>query len=166
MCHNDKDMERWKPVVGCEEWYEVSDQGSVRRIKPGPGARVGHVLKPKTHSNGYPFVMLSIYGKVTSIDVHRLVAKAFVPNPHDKPEVNHKDGNKKNNAVANLEWTTSSHNKIHAVKTGLRKTKLNPDQVVMIRESTDTDSSLAVRFGVSPALVNFIKNRVYYRHVG
>lgn len=158
-------MEIWKPVDEFTGWYEVSSLGRIRRIKAAPGARVGRILRLKKHKNGYPFVILCVDGITYTRDIHRVVAKAFVANPASLPEVNHKDGTKSNNASDNLEWSTSSHNKVHALKTGLRKTKLNPEQIVAIRASVDTDLSLSAHYGVSPALINFVKNRVYYKHV-
>lgn len=65
-------------------------------------------------------VNLYIKGRVSQQRVHRLVAQAFIPNPENKPEVNHKDGNKENNDISNLEWNTSKENTNHAIKTGLR----------------------------------------------
>lgn len=67
----------------------------------------------------YQKCVLKINGKPTMKYIHRLVAEAFIPNPDNKPEVNHKDGNKLNNNVSNLEWVTLSENRLHAYKTGL-----------------------------------------------
>ena len=106
----------------------------------------GRIWSNKTHrfmkqcSNGrYMKVALCIKGKLKQFLVHRLVAKAFVPNPENKREVNHIDGNKTNNKVSNLEWVTARENQIHAVKTGLKKHgtdlwngKFNKEQVVDI----------------------------------
>lgn len=74
-------------------------------------------LKGAAHSNGY--VVISIKGKKHFL--HRLIAETFIPNPNGLPEVNHKDGNKKNNHFKNLEWVTRSENQQHALSTGLRK---------------------------------------------
>lgn len=87
----------WKPVVGYEGYYEVSNTGLVRRIK-------GNILKPKIEKNGYVRYHLSQNGKAKTILAHRIVALAFIPNPNNYPTVNHKDENKENNQVDNLEW--------------------------------------------------------------
>ena len=70
---------------------------------------------------GYVFVMFNINGKSYRKTVHRIVAKSFIPNPENKEQVNHIDGNKQNNNISNLEWNTRSENMQHAYKTGLNK---------------------------------------------
>ena len=82
------------------------------------------LLKPSC-SNGYAKVFISQEGKRKYPMVHRLVAEKFLPNPEKKPCVNHKDGNKLNNSVENLEWVTHSENTRHAIKMGLCKPTLN-----------------------------------------
>lgn len=72
-------------------------------------------------NKGYLRVRLYIEGRRPTIKVHRAVAKAFIPNPENKPEVNHKDGNKENNRVDNLEWSTPGENTAHAYNTGLKE---------------------------------------------
>ena len=109
-------QEIWKPISGYDGLYEVSNIGNVRSIKKGI------ILKPATNKFGYQIVGLSKNGKRKEGKVHRLVAKAFIDNPDNKKQVNHKDGNKKNNSVDNLEWVTNQENVIHAFKTGVRKT--------------------------------------------
>lgn len=78
-------------------------------------------LKPSLDKHGYHVIHLSKKGKLFWFRVHRLVAQVFIENQYNKPEVNHKDGNKSNNSVNNLEWVTSSENKYHAFKHGLNK---------------------------------------------
>ena len=111
--------EIWKDV---ENGYQVSSLGNVRSLdrehkqKAKQGSWSLHPYKGQNlaqieHRNGYLFV--SINGKARSI--HRMVADAFIPNPEQKPYINHKDGNKKNNTVQNLEWCTAKENSRHAV---------------------------------------------------
>lgn len=120
-------MEIWKPVVGLEGKYEVSDEGNVRsvdRFITGIDGvrqhRKGKMLSVHYNHKGYNRVQL---GKQGSIVVHQIVAKAFIPNPNNKPQVNHIDGNKENNSVDNLEWVTLQENMEHAKKHGLLNTK-------------------------------------------
>ncbi len=117
-----------KAIQGYEGSYAVTVDGSVhslpRRVLGRDGVSYpvsGRVLKPAPNKDvGYLEVSLWKNGEGTSFYVHRLVAQAFIPNPLGLPEVNHKDGNRHNNAVSNLEWVTSSENSHHAVATGLR----------------------------------------------
>lgn len=105
-----------KEAVGFEGLYFVADDGSVYN---------SNMRKHKPHVHpvtGYSQQVLRKDGKQHMRYTHRLVAEAFIPNPDHLPEVNHKDGNKLNNAVSNLEWTNRSSNMRHAYHTGLRPT--------------------------------------------
>lgn len=123
--------EQWLPVVGYEGTYEISDMGSVRRTGKsarngngrGGGARIGRHLKQHTVNGGYLVVQLWQDGKPKTCLVHRLVAAAFLDSAPDSREVNHKDGNKRNNSLDNLEYVTHSENNTHAYRTGLRQAK-------------------------------------------
>ena len=113
--------ETWKDIDGFEGYYQVSNQGRVRSFAKSWYTEP-LILKQHINADGYANVYLSWAGKgkkVTTYKVHRLVAQAFIPNPLNKREVNHIDGDKKNNAVWNLEWVTSSENSRHATITGL-----------------------------------------------
>ena len=85
-------------------------------------------LKPQKNKNGYLKVRVNIEGKKMSFSIHREVAKAFIPNPENKPQVNHIDGNKGNNCVDNLEWCTNQENVNHAMRNGLWKNNLKASQ--------------------------------------
>lgn len=115
--------EIWKPVVGYEGLYEVSNTGKVRsleRINTVGRRGIGRELRQYLLPQGYLDVSLSSRGKISHKRVHRLVADAFCENPDSKDEVNHKDGNKQNNTASNLEWCTKSENMIHAYQKGLQ----------------------------------------------
>ena len=99
--------------------YEVSTLGNVRNIGSG------RVLRPIKTKNGYLQVNLCKDGKHFMRYVHRLIASVFIPNPDNKPCVNHIDGDKHNNRVENLEWCSHSENMKHAFKTGLAKVTEN-----------------------------------------
>ena len=93
--------------------YTIREDGEVR-------SRFGRVIKQQIDVPGYARVELWKNGKGRKYLVHRLLAKAFIPNPDSKPQVNHIDGDKSNNALTNLEWVTQSENQIHAYRTGLQ----------------------------------------------
>lgn len=84
-------------------------------------SRFGRVVKPEVTRNGYVRVELSQNGRGRKYLLHRLLAKAFIANPGNRPHVNHIDGNKANNALSNLEWTTQSENQKHAYRLGLQR---------------------------------------------
>lgn len=120
-------MEKIKRVKGYEKLYSVSSTGrvlaNIKTINGNNGAKIhrGEIeLKPALDGK-YLFVVLQNNGSKKHKKVHRLVAENFIPNPLNKPIVNHIDGNKLNNSVENLEWVTASENSQHAVNTGLRK---------------------------------------------
>lgn len=113
-------MENWRPVPHHEE-YEVSDLGRVRRAAPGRKTFVGKVLRPQQVGTGYRAVALTKNGKARQMYVHRLVMLAFVGQPPPRHEVNHRDGDKANNALANLEYVTRSENNNHAFASGLAR---------------------------------------------
>lgn len=99
--------------------YVIYDNGMIFSKKRGI------FLKIHSDKKGYQVVGLTINGKQVTKRVHRLVANAFIPNPENKPQVNHIDKNKSNNDVSNLEWVTASENMIHALKDKKRKKKNN-----------------------------------------
>lgn len=113
--------------------YEISDIGRVRTIahilyrKNGRRHTVKQTyLQPAEDGKGYLRVGLSINGKNTTHKVHRLVAECFIPNPENKPEVNHRFGKKWDNRATELEWATQSQNVQHAFDTGLSKPNYGP----------------------------------------
>ena len=109
--------EYWKPVVGYEGHYQVSNWGRVksfdRWVKSRNGSVrfcKGRILKPVTNDRGYLCVELWKNNKRKSCKVHRLVAEAFIPNPYNLPMINHRDEDKTNNRVENLEWCDAKYN--------------------------------------------------------
>lgn len=106
-------MEEWRPVVGYEGLYEVSNTGRVRSVDRYDNRncfRKGKVLSPGKNTKGYLSVVLNCNGKRKTITVHRLVAEAFLLNPDNLPEVNHRDEDKTNNRVDNLEFCDHKYN--------------------------------------------------------
>lgn len=125
-------QEEWRDIIGFDGKYQVSNLGNVKstdRYYKQANAKTseyehiykGKVLTPFYTKWGYKRIGLSQNGKVKFYTIHKLVAETFIPNPENLPCVNHKDGNKENNNVNNLEWCTYQDNNRHARKTGLNK---------------------------------------------
>jgi predicted DNA-binding protein YlxM (UPF0122 family) len=118
--------EVWKSLSGIVEYgenYEVSNNGNVKHINSK------NPLKGRPNPKGYLEVALYNNGKRRDYRVHRLVALAFIPNPEDKPQVNHKNGKKQCNYDWNLEWATNQENQLHAYANDLHSAKLGEDNI-------------------------------------
>lgn len=117
----------WKDIPEYEGLYQVSNLGEVKSLSKNRNAFNSYyvskerILKPALNDSGYKIVVLTKNKKPKSLRIHRLVALAFIDNLENKPQVNHKDGNKTNNNVENLEWCTNGENGKHAYKLGLKK---------------------------------------------
>jgi hypothetical protein len=108
-------MEVWRDVPGYEGLYQVSNLGRIKRLFCNGNE---NFLQGKHDKDGYITVILSRKQTKKYCRLHRLIAKAFIPNPGGKAEVNHKDRNKRNNEVSNLEWVTPAENTRHCIDTG------------------------------------------------
>ena len=106
-------METWKDIPGTNGEYKISNYGKVMTTK------TGRILTPSIDARGYERVSLFKMDRTRRYKVHRLVAITFIPNPDGKKQVNHKDGNKRNNNVDNLEWVTNEENMHHSRENGL-----------------------------------------------
>ena len=116
--------EIWKPIKGYEQYYEVSNLGRIKSLArnvywKNRANRINSrydeekIIVPDVMKNGYIRIKFRVNGDVKQKTVHRVVAEAFIPNPENKPCINHKDGDRKNNKVENLEWCTYSENNLH-----------------------------------------------------
>lgn len=110
-------MEEWKSIPGYEGLYEISSYGRVKSLdryvkvkSKSYRLQKGKMLSPIKNKYGYLQVFLCCNGKYKIISVHRLVAEAFIPNPDNLPIINHKDEDKSNNCVENLEWCSHRYN--------------------------------------------------------
>ncbi|MBR3208840.1 MAG: HNH endonuclease [Bacilli bacterium] len=117
---------KWKIIPNTDGKYAVSDCGEVKNLKPHY-EKNPYIINPNQGKDGYLQVSIIINGARRTYTVHRLVALMFIPNPMFYKEVNHKDGNKANNCVDNLEWCTRSQNMTHAFAMGLKKNKTGAD---------------------------------------
>lgn len=159
-------MEEWRDVIGYEEYFRISSYGQLF------SKRSGKILKQNTTKTGRKTVATRIggrTGKAICFKIHRLVAEAFIPNPDNKPQVNHKDGNPANNHKDNLEWTTAQENVQHAYSTGLNEglradlspiAKLTQELADEIRKEYYTSKisqrKLAEKYGVSKTTIQNI----------
>lgn len=164
--------EIWKPIEGYEGLFEVSDRGNVRSLdKYDRNGRFwkGKTLSKNVVSSGYHRVVLCVNNCSKHMYVHRLVADAFIPNPENKETVNHKDGDKTNNAVDNLEWATQGENIKHSFRElGHKKSraqlgkphvlrKLTDEQADAIRSDKRSCRLIAEEYGVHPETIRNIK---------
>lgn len=116
--------EIWKDVVEFEGLYQVSNYGRIKSLSNRSNHKEQIIMKQNINNKGYMQLTLCKNRKQITKKVHRIVAEAFIPNPNNLPQVNHKDGNKQNNNVDNLEWCTNSYNQLHANKMGLNKHRI------------------------------------------
>ncbi len=129
----------------------------------------GHIVKPQKNGKGYLRVCI---GKKLMF-VHRLVAEKYIDNPENKPQVNHKDGNKENNSVENLEFVTNQENRNHAIINGLHKygekcsySKLKEKDVIYILNNTNlSNKELSKKFNISPSTICDIKSGRTWKHL-
>jgi hypothetical protein len=166
-------MEIWKEIEGYETLYKVSDQGNVFSIR-----RNKELIKTD-HCKGYFKVKLCDFaGNVKTMKVHRLVALAFLIKNENKPQVNHKDGNKKNNKVTNLEWVNNQENSHHAAKNGLLgDVKGNKNGMAILNEEIVKEIrfeyanniantvELAKKYKISRPAISMIINRKTWTHI-
>ena len=115
-------IEIWKSVVGFEGHYEISNLGSVRSLKNNKP----YTLKINRHKDGYCYVMLCKDKTRKNLKIHRLVAKAFIPNPENKPTVNHINHVRHCNFVWNLEWATYDEQIWDAIRFGSHENSIAP----------------------------------------
>jgi hypothetical protein len=175
--------ENWKPVPDWGEFYEVSDHGRVKSLarrmidKKGlPWLREASILNTSVTVRGYPTVSLQAPGRPRwCVTVHRLVASAFIPNPDGLPFVNHKDSDRTNNSVSNLEWCTHQENVAHAKAAGRltgrprghisEKRGFTDDEIRQVRAlklKGISEREIADKFGVGPTDINYIvKGKTY-----
>ncbi len=175
-------MEIWLDVIGYEGSYQVSNFGNIkslsRKVKCNSSYRIINeiILRPKPDKDGYLKVVLCVDNKRKTVSIHRIQAIAFIPNPKNKPCVNHIDGVKFNNILSNIEWATFSENSIHAHRNGLLRfqkgvsshySKLTEKEVLEIREmkSIRTQEEIAALYNVCRANISHIFSRKTWDHI-
>lgn len=158
-------IEIWKTIKSKENNYQISNLGNIRNIK-----RNFKILKCKKNTDSYKNVVID--KKIYSI--HRLVALYFIKNSDNKPQVNHKDGNKLNNNINNLEWVTISENIKHAYQNNLIKRKYNKNNKLNIWDIKFIKAwlklgykhkDIANKFNVSRSAITDINCNRRWRHI-
>lgn len=167
----ENEIEIWKPVVGYEGIYEVSSLGRIRSLprivkSRSPNGRLmkGKIRKPNFRSHGY--IQFNLYDKenknFAARNLHRIIAMAFIPNPENKPEVNHIDANPSNNSLSNLEWVTHKENIVHAVKIGLlRDQKGQKNNMVVLSD----DDVIKIKTMLKNGLTYYKIHENFFSHV-
>ncbi|AHJ87154.1 putative HNH homing endonuclease [Bacillus phage BCP8-2] len=167
------EKETWKSLKGiveCGDNYSVSTLGNVRNDT------TGKILSPGTTEKGYLHVVLQKDGKKKNCRLHRLVALAFIPNPDNKPEVNHKDGIKTHCRLNNLEWSTRPENVKHSYDVGLsyrkgedsKHNKLSSLDVTKIKERLQDGhqvKTIAKDYGLDISTISAIKTGKNWAHI-
>lgn len=170
--------EQWKDIPKYEGFYIASDLGRIKTLNYNK-TKIVRILKQQINNN---YLKLTFFGNLPkeTMSVHRLVAQAFIPNPDNKPEVNHiglypdgRQGNKLDNRVVSLEWATKSENGKHSYHHGLskiirgesHKSKLTEKAVLEIRDSDLKYDILARMYDVSKATIYDIMKRRSWKHL-
>jgi len=170
------DNEIWRPIIGYEDLYAVSNMGrvksfdSLKKHNYGGARRVcGNILKPDVGTAGYYRVTLYIDNKPTKFLVHRLVALHFIDNDQNKPEVNHKYGIKSDNRASELEWSTPKENTIHAIGLGIRRkpkglgvsniTKEDIDSIFSQKKMGLNQYQIAAKMNTGQNIISMVLNK-------
>jgi len=165
-------MEKWIWIKGYEGLYKISNQGRIKSFNYNNNNKInwkrktGKIRKSNKTTYGYSVITLSKIGVNKTFSLSRLVAKHYILNQENKPQINHKDGNKENNCYKNLEWVTPSENQLHRYRVLFKKSlsgekhpmaKLTWNEVIKIRtmykDNKYSYSKLAKLFHIKPVTV-------------
>ncbi len=163
--------EIWKPIVGYEGWYSISNFGRIRRDKKCSKVKIGHILRPCKNKGYYQISLLK--NKVRRhYEIHSLIANAFIGIRPIGMQVNHKDGNSENNNLLNLEYVTPAQNMKHARDMGKYReenngrVKFTREQIISMRKEYSCGGirqiDLVKKYKISKAWLSMILNRKYW----
>lgn len=178
--------EIWKDIKDYEGLYQISNLGRIKSLPKIKGRALTSekILSPVIGNRGYKMIFLYKNGNKKRYSLHRLIAIAFIENKNNKPYINHKDGNKLNNSIENLEWCTCRENTMHALNIGLRKYIIAPKgenvknatlkqeeadyirRVCIPRDKEFGINVLAKRFGVDRHTISNVLNNKTYKTEG
>lgn len=167
--------EIWKDIEGYEGLYQVSNLGRIKSLERYVWNRFSYILvkerilKQSNDKYGYCIISLNKNNKGKVFKVHRLVAQAFIPNSLNAPQVNHKDEDKKNNYVDNLEWCDSKYNNTYGTRIERivrnRENKLSKKQVMEIYTSNLKNKELAQKYNVCTTTIGYIKTGKIWKNI-
>ena len=155
----------WRDIPGYEGLYQASNDGHVKALerKSWNGKviciRSERLLTPQKVAGGYYQICITPNNKQIRKYLHRLIAEAWISNPDNKPFINHKDGNKSNNSISNLEWCTRSENVKHAFATGLMCNKGEKSPVSKLKE--EDVLSIRIRYYIGESTYRIFKSNDY-----
>jgi len=178
----DNSYEIFKDIPEYIGIYKVSNKGNIISLSRNVWSVKNNsfsvlkerILKPLITRHGYYRVALFKDNKYRYIFIHRIVAQAFIPNPENKPQINHINGIKTDNCLENLEWNTPRENRKHAFEIGLSKPrrgedsnmcKINKETVYNIRNSNLSQHDLAIKYNIKQSTVSHIKSRKPWKHI-
>lgn len=169
-------QEEWRDVFGFESRYQISNLGRIKSLNYNHSKKP-KLLKQSIDKDGY-FTFCAFKEKRFYLKIHRLVAQAFLPNPHNLPQVNHVKGIKHNNCFHSLEWCDAFHNNREALRVGLRvmkkgenaaNAKLKEKDVLEIRQIHKDKKygykETSLKYNISRSLVNAIVDRKIWKHI-
>ena len=153
-------MEEWKDIIGYEGKYQVSNTGKIRSLNYRRTGKI-KLLKPTTDRDGYKTILLYKNNKQKRYKLHRLIAKVFINNPNDLPEVNHKDEDKSNNRVENLEWCDRKYNANYGtIKERIAETNFKKVRCIDTGEIFNSINEAAEKYNIhNSTLVHYLKGR-------
>lgn len=157
-------MDNWAEIPGFTG-YKVNRFGLVKSFKRYP---CGKMLSPQMDKDGYNRITMQQNGKSKALMVHRIVAITFIKNTENYSQINHKDGNKQNNHVDNLEWCTNTFNQRHAWNNDLKTVRLTTNQVSEIKRfiiNGLTNKVLSERYQIDPSLISNIRHNKVWKDI-